>query len=200
VRARRVIVAVGRKPRVEGLSLENVGIEATPAGIRVDERCRAGKGVWAVGDVTGELPFTHVAMYQGRIAVADIVGQPVRADYESVPRVVFTDPEVAAVGMTEREARDAGIDVRTVHLPLRDAIARPWTYETDPRGELAVIADAQRKILVGAWAVGPLASEWIHYAALAIKAELPVSLLRDTVAQFPTYTEAYLKAIERLDL
>jgi pyruvate/2-oxoglutarate dehydrogenase complex dihydrolipoamide dehydrogenase (E3) component len=200
VRARQVIVAVGRKPRVQGLSLESVGIEATPAGIRVDERCRAGEGVWAVGDVTGEMPFTHVAMYQGRIAVADIVGQPVRADYESVPRVVFTDPEVAAVGMTEREARDAGVEVRTVHLPLRDAIARPWTYETDPRGELAVIADARRKILVGAWAVGPLASEWIHYAALAIKAELPVSLLRDTVAQFPTYTEAYLKAIERLDL
>ena len=166
----------------------------------VDERCRAADGVWAVGDVTGEMPFTHVAMYQGRIAVADIVGQPTRADYQAVPRVLFTDPEVAAVGMTERAAREAGIDVRTVHLPLRDAIARPWTYETDPRGELAVIADARRKTLVGAWAVGPLASEWIHYAALAIKADLPLSLLRDTVAQFPTYTEAYLKATERLDL
>jgi dihydrolipoamide dehydrogenase len=102
--------------------------------------------------------------------------------------------------MSERDARDAGIDVRAVHLPLRDAIARPWTYETDPRGELAVLADAARKTLLGAWAVGPLASEWIHYAALAIKAELPLSLLRDTVAQFPTYTEAYLKAIEQLDL
>jgi pyruvate/2-oxoglutarate dehydrogenase complex dihydrolipoamide dehydrogenase (E3) component len=200
VRARQVIVAVGRKPRVEGLTLESVGIEPTPTGIRVDERCRAADGVWAVGDVTGEMPFTHVAMYQGRIAVADIVGQPARADYQAVPRVLFSDPEVAAVGMTEREASSAGIDVRTVHLPLRDTIARPWTYETDPRGELAVIADARRKTLVGAWAVGPLASEWIHYAALAIKAAIPLSLLRDTVAQFPTYTEAYLKAIERLDL
>jgi dihydrolipoamide dehydrogenase len=102
--------------------------------------------------------------------------------------------------MGEQQALDAGIDVRTVHLPLRDAIARPWTYEVDPRGELAVIADAASKTLVGAWAVGPLASEWIHYAALAIKAQLPLSLLRDTVAQFPTYTEAYLKAIEKLDL
>ena len=99
-----------------------------------------------------------------------------------------------------RAAREAGIDVRSVHLPLRDSIARPWTYETDPRGELGVVADARRKTLVGAWAVGPLVSEWIHYAALAIKADLPLSLLRDTVAQFPTYTEAYLKAIERLDL
>jgi dihydrolipoamide dehydrogenase len=146
------------------------------------------------------MPFTHVAMYQGRIAVADIVGETARANYQAVPRVLFTDPEVAAVGMTEREAREASVDVQTVHLPLRDSIARPWTYETDPRGELAVIADARRKTLVGAWAVGPLVSEWIHYAALAIKAELPLSLLRDTVAQFPTYTEAYLKAIERLDL
>jgi pyruvate/2-oxoglutarate dehydrogenase complex dihydrolipoamide dehydrogenase (E3) component len=128
VRARHVIVAVGRKPRVDGPALENVGIQATRSGIPVDERCRAAEGVWA---------------------------------------------EVAAVGMTEAEALEAGIDVRTVHLPLRDAIARPWTYETDPRGELAVIADARRKTLVGAWAVGPLASEWIHYAALAIKAELP---------------------------
>jgi dihydrolipoamide dehydrogenase len=200
VKARQVIVAVGRKPRVEGLALESVRIDATSAGIAVDERCRAAQGVWAVGDVTGEMPFTHVAMYPARIAVADIVGEPARANYQAVPRVVFTDPEVAAVGMTEREAREAGIDVRTVHLPLRDSIARPWTYETDPRGELAVIADVRRRILAGAWAVGPLVSEWIHYAALAIKAELPLSLLRDTVAQFPTYTEAYLKAIERLEL
>jgi dihydrolipoamide dehydrogenase len=200
VSARQVIVAVGRTPRVDGLALENVGIKPTRSGIPVDERCRAADGVWAVGDVTGEMPFTHVAMYQGRIAVADIVGEPARADYQAVPRVLFTDPEVAAVGMTEAQARNAGIDVRAVHLPLRDAIARPWTYETDPRGELAVIADAGRKILVGAWAVGPLASEWIHYAALAIKAELPLSLLQDTVAQFPTYTEAYLKAIEGLGL
>lgn len=200
VQARQVIAAVGRKPRVEGLALESVGIDPTPTGIPVDERCRAAEGVWAVGDVTGEMPFTHVAMYQGRIAVADIVGETARANYQAVPRVLFTDPEVAAVGMTEREAREASVDVQTVHLPLRDSIARPWTYETDPQGELAVIADARRKTLVGAWAVGPLVSEWIHYAALAIKAELPLSLLRDTVAQFPTYTEAYLKAIERLDL
>jgi dihydrolipoamide dehydrogenase len=200
VRARQVVVATGRTPRIDGLALENVGIDAGPNGIEVDDRCRAAEGVWAAGDVTGELPFTHVAMYQGRIAFGDIIGQSVRADYQAVPRVVFIDPEVAAVGMGEQQALDAGIDVRTVHLPLRDAIARPWTYEVDPRGELAVIADAASKTLVGAWAVGPLASEWIHYAALAIKAQLPLSLLRDTVAQFPTYTEAYLKAIEKLDL
>ena len=75
-----MIVAVGRKPRIEGLALESVGVDATTSGIAVDERCRAAEGVWAVGDVTGEMPFTHVAMYQARIAVADIVGEPARAN------------------------------------------------------------------------------------------------------------------------
>jgi pyruvate/2-oxoglutarate dehydrogenase complex dihydrolipoamide dehydrogenase (E3) component len=103
-----------------------------------------------------------------------------------------------AVGMTSQQAREAGIDVGTSHLQLDAAIARPWTYETDPRGELAVIADREREVLVGAWAVAPIASEWIHFAALAVKAQIPLAVLRDTVAQFPTYTEAYRKAIERL--
>ena len=198
LRASELVVAVGRKPRLENLSLERAGIEPTEAGLEVDERCRAADGVWAVGDVTGVMPFTHVAMYQGRVAAADMAGEPVRADYTAIPRVVFSDPEVAAVGMTSQQARESGIDVDTSHLQLDSAIARPWTYETDPRGELAVIADRNRKVLVGAWAVAPLASEWIHFAALAIKAQVPIAVLSDTVAQFPTYTEAYRKAIERL--
>jgi pyruvate/2-oxoglutarate dehydrogenase complex dihydrolipoamide dehydrogenase (E3) component len=200
VKARQVIVATGRTPRVRGLGLERVGIEPTDAGIEVDERCRAAEAIWAIGDVTGELPFTHVAKYQGRIAFADIVGEPARADYRAIPRVVFSDPEVAAVGMGEDDARHAGIDVRTVRVALRDSIARPWTYETDPRGELAIHADPARKILIGAWAVGALASEWIHLAALAIKAEIPIAVLKDAVPQFPTYTEAYQKAFEQLDV
>jgi dihydrolipoamide dehydrogenase len=199
VRGSELIVAIGRAPRVRELALERVGIEPGPAGIEVDERCRAGEGIWAVGDVTGAMPFTHVAKYQGRIAVADIAGESARADYSAVPRVVFCDPEVAAVGLTESQARSAGLDVATASVKLADAIARPWTYETDPRGELVVIADRKRRILVGAWAVAPLAGEWIHYAALAIKAQIPLAVLRDTVAQFPTYTEAYLKALERLE-
>jgi dihydrolipoamide dehydrogenase len=113
--------------------------------------------------------------------------------------VVFSDPEVAAVGMTEKQARSAGIDAVTSHIELREEIARPWTYETDPRGELAVIADRERSVLVGAWAVAPLASEWIHYAELAIKAQIPLAVLRDTVPQFPTYHEGYVKALARLE-
>jgi dihydrolipoamide dehydrogenase len=139
-------------------------------------------------------------MYQGRVVAADIVGESVRADYRAIPRVVFSDPEVAAVGLTEAQARESGIDVSSVSLELGKAIARPYTYEKEPRGELALVVDKREKVLVGAWAVGPLASEWIHYAALALKARIPIEVLKDTVAQFPTYTEAYLKALEKLEL
>jgi dihydrolipoamide dehydrogenase len=194
-----LLVEIGRRPRLAGLQLENAGIDAGSRGIPVDERCRAADGVWAVGDVTGQAQFTHVAMYQARIACGDIAGREVRADYRAVPRVVFCDPEVASVGMSEVEARDSGIEVGTSRVALGEVITRPRTYETDPRGELEVIVDRGRDVLVGVWAVGPLASEWIHYGALAIKAELPLATLTDAVAQFPTYTEAYLKALEALD-
>jgi pyruvate/2-oxoglutarate dehydrogenase complex dihydrolipoamide dehydrogenase (E3) component len=196
--ADELIVAVGRKPRLSELSLERAGIEPGEKGIEVDERCRAGEGIWAIGDVTGVMPFTHVGKYQGRVACADILGRPVRADYGAVPRVVFSDPEVAAVGMTSDQAAAAGIEPVTSHIKLSESIARPWTYETDPRGELCVIADPKGQVLLGAWAVGPLAGEWIHYAALAIKTAAPLSVLKDTVAQFPSYTEAYLNALEAL--
>src|SRR5207302_10471657 len=172
--------------------------EPRPEGIAIDERCRAAGGVWAIGDVTGVMPFTHVAKYQARIACADIAGQPAHADYDSIPRVVLCDPAVAAVGMTAAVARERGIEVECARVVLAEAITRPWTFERDPRGELGVIADRRRGVLVGAWAVGPLAAEWIHYAALAIKTAAPLAVLRDMVAQFPTYCEAYLKAIEQL--
>lgn len=193
-----LLVATGRSPRTGGLGLETVGIDAAAGGIGVDEHCRAGAGVWAIGDVTGVMPFTHVGMYQGRIACADIAGQPTHADYGAIPRVVFSDPEVAAVGLTERQATERGIETTSARVRLADAIARPWTYEQDPGGELGILADRRREVLIGAWAVSPLAGEWIHYAALAIKTQTPLAVLRDTVAQFPTYTEAYLKAIEQL--
>ncbi len=197
---RELLVGTGRAPRVHGIGLESIGVEPNPHGIEIDGRCRAAEGVWAIGDVTGVLPLTHVGMYQGRIAALDIAGDQARADYAAIPRVVFCDPEVAAVGLTEQQARGKGIDVATSRVVLADAIARPWTYEKDPRGELGLVADRDRKVLVGAWAVAPMAGEWIHYAALAIKTQAPISLLLDTVAQFPTFTEAYLKGVERLGL
>jgi dihydrolipoamide dehydrogenase len=199
LRARELLVATGRRPRVGGLGLESVGVEADAGGIPVDERCRAGEGVWAIGDVTGVMPFTHVGMYQGRIACADIAGRPARADYTAIPRVVFSDPEIAAVGLNADDARARGLEVLTSRVELPDSIARPWTYERDPRGSLGLVADARRRVLVGAWAVAPLAAEWIHQIALAVKARIGLDVLRDTVAQFPTFSEAVLKGVEALE-
>lgn len=200
VEGQELLVATGREPRTADLGLEHAGVRLKDGNVEIDDCCRASEGFWAVGDVTGVMPFTHVAKYQARVACADIAGLPARADYEAIPRVVFCDPEVAAVGLTEERARERDLPVAAARVSLREAIARPWTYERDPRGELGVLADRRRRVLVGAWAVGPLASEWIHYAALAIRTQAPLELLRDTVAQFPTYCEAYLQAIESLDL
>lgn len=199
LRGSELLVATGRRARVRDIGLESVGIEPGPHGIEVDERCRAGEGVWAIGDVTGVMQFTHVGMYQGRIAAADIAGEKPRASYDAIPRVVFSDPEIAAVGLTAERAREQGIELSSSRIKLREQITRPWTYEDEPRGELGLLADRERQVLVGAWAVAPLASEWIHQAALAIKTRIPLAVLRDTVAQFPTFSEAYLKGLEALE-
>ncbi|MGH3995019.1 MAG: FAD-dependent oxidoreductase, partial [Pseudonocardiaceae bacterium] len=195
--ADELLVATGRRPRVDGL--DALGIQVGVRGVAIDGRCRAADGVWAIGDVTGVMPFTHVGMYQARVVVDDIAGRSRAADYGAIPRVVFSDPEIAAVGLTEQRAREQGIEVATARVSLPDAIARPWTYEKDPRGELGLVADTRRGRLVGAWAVAPLAGEWIHYAALAIKTGTSLDVLRDTVAQFPTFSEAFLKGLEAID-
>jgi dihydrolipoamide dehydrogenase len=195
--AEELLVAVGRKPRVAGLGLEHAGIELEDQAVKIDDRCRAGDGVWAIGDVTGVMPFTHVAKYQARIAVADILGRSARADYRGVPRVVFSDPEVASAGLTTDQAREQGIDVAESRIDL-SAVARTETFGRELEGALTLLVDRRRQVLSGAWAVGPLASEWIHQAALAIKAEVPLDVLRDTAPQFPTFSEAYQKALEQL--
>lgn len=195
-----LILAAGRTPRVEDIGLETLGVQANKKGLDIDDRCRVAEGVWAIGDVTEVMLFTHVAKYQARVATANILGQQARADYRAIPRVVFTDPEVAAVGLTEQQAREEGINATSVVTNLPQAIARPWTYEERPRGDLGLVADRDREVLVGAWAVAPLAGEWIHQAALAIRAEIPIGTLLDAVAQFPTFTEGYLSGLEKLDL
>ncbi|CAA9501312.1 MAG: PF00070 family, FAD-dependent NAD(P)-disulphide oxidoreductase [uncultured Solirubrobacterales bacterium] len=202
VSAARLLVAIGRRPRTDELGLDAAGIEPGEGGeVLVDERCRAAKGVWAIGDVTGTLPFTHVASYQARVACADILGREARADYAAIPRVVFSDPEIAAVGLSAGAARDRGIDVATSRLDLVESIARPVTYEQEPRRqELEIVADRARGVLVGAWAVAPLAGEWMHQAAMAIKLGAPLETLRDTVSQFPTYAEGFTEAVRALEV
>ncbi len=201
LRGERVLLAVGRRPRAGEIGLETIGVEPGPHGqVPVDGFCRVADGVWAAGDCTGVMLFTHIAKYQARVAVADMLGRPVEADYSAIPRVIFTDPEVAAVGMTEAQAREAGHDVAAAAIELPAEIARPYTYEQDPRGEMGVIVDRARRVMLGAWAVSPLASEWIHQAVLAIRAQVPLDTLLQTVAQFPSYSEAYLSALQALEL
>jgi pyruvate/2-oxoglutarate dehydrogenase complex dihydrolipoamide dehydrogenase (E3) component len=196
-----VVIGTGRRPRTENLGLDSIGVTPGDKGeIRIDDSGRVADGVWALGDVTAVMPFTHVAKYQARVVTDNILGRPRTASYAGIPRVVFTDPEVAAAGLTAAQAEEQGLDVESVELELADTIARPWTYEQDPRGHLGLMVDPQRRLLVGAWAVAPQAGEWIHQAALAIRARTPLTTLLDQVAQFPTYSEAFLTALEKLDL
>ncbi|GAA4380007.1 dihydrolipoyl dehydrogenase family protein [Paeniglutamicibacter cryotolerans] len=198
-RAAVVIFATGRTARTRGLGLEEAGARLDGRGnIVVDGQCRAAQGLYAIGDVTGTLSFTHVAKYQGRIAADAILGREHAANYEGIPRVVFADPEIAAVGLTRAQAEAAGLLVSEVVVDLAAAIARPWTYERNPRGEMGLLLDEENQVLIGAWAVSPLAGEWIHFAALAIRARIPLEVLRDSVPQFPSYTEGYLAAFAKL--
>jgi pyruvate/2-oxoglutarate dehydrogenase complex dihydrolipoamide dehydrogenase (E3) component len=199
IRCDVIVVGTGRTPRTDGLGVDAAGVTLGEHGeVVVDDRCRAADGVWAIGDVTGVMPFTHVAKYQARIVAENILGTPRAARYEGIPRVVFADPEVAAVGLTRRRAEEQGLAVSSAEVDLADAIARPWTYENNPRGHLGALADVDRQVLVGAWAVGPQASEWIHTAALAVREQIPLARLLDQVAQFPTYNEGWLEAFRTL--
>lgn len=197
-----IVVAAGRRPRTTGLGLEQLGVTLDRSGaIEVDEHCSAGSGVWAVGDVTGIMEVTHVAKYQARVAVDTMLGRPRRTNYDAIPRVVFGHPEVAVVGRTREQAVADGVDVVTAEVDLTAALARPWTTEQNPtRQALGVLADRGTGLLTGAWAVAPHAGEWIHQASLAIREQVPVVRLLDQVAQFPTYSEGYLAALEDLEL
>ena len=190
LRGDRLLVATGRRPRVVGLGLETADIGAEPHGIRVDARMAAGPGVWAIGDVTGIWPLTYVGKYQARIAAANIIGEPREANYEAVPRVVFTDPQAAAVGAAEGE--------RTATVAM-SAVARTATYTrayAEHPGFLTLIAEGDR--LTGAYALGPEAGEWLQQATLAIRAGVPLSVMRDTIQPFPSFSEAFVEALAQL--
>jgi pyruvate/2-oxoglutarate dehydrogenase complex dihydrolipoamide dehydrogenase (E3) component len=192
VSGERLLVATGRRARVHELGLDKVGIEPGKQGIEVDEQLRAGEGVWAIGDATGIMPFTHVGKYQARVAARAMLGDSsARTDYRAVPRVVFCDPQVAAVG--EQEGASTG----TAQLA---GVARTSTYTreyAEKPGFLSLVSDGSK--LVGAYAVGPEAGEWLQQATLAIRAEVPLEVLRDTIQPFPTFSEAFVNALVDLD-
>lgn len=192
--AQRLLVATGRRPNVDGLGLEQLGLTISRRGIEVDERLRAAEGVWAIGDVNSIAPFTHVGKYQARVAAADCAGMDARADHRAVPAVTFTDPQVASVGRT---SGDGLVSSRWAV----ESTARASTYERPKRkGFLKLFADPERRVLAGACAVGPEAGEWLGQLTLAVRAGISVDLLRETIQPYPTFSEAIFFAARDLPL
>jgi dihydrolipoamide dehydrogenase len=190
LRGDRLLVATGRRPRVLGLGLETVGVEADAHGVRVDAHLRAAANVWAIGDVNGQWPLTHVGKYEGEVVAANILGEPRKANYEAVPRVVYTDPQAAAVG--------ASTGRFSAMVPLSE-VAKTATYTrayADSNGFLTLLSDGER--LTGAYALGPEAGEWLQQATLAIRAQVPLGVLTDTIQPFPTFSEIFVAALKAL--
>jgi pyruvate/2-oxoglutarate dehydrogenase complex dihydrolipoamide dehydrogenase (E3) component len=192
VEADRVILAAGREPQTRDLGLETIGVTVHDSGaLGVDDRCRVQgqEHVWAAGDVTGIAPYTHGADYQGRIVADNLLGGGATADYTAIPRVIYTDPPLAGVGLTESQAREAGLDVLAAATDLQQ-LARTSTDGT-AGGRLILVADRTRGVLVGAAALGAGADDWISEASVAIRAQVPLRVLADVVHPFPTHAQAY---------
>ena len=192
IETEQVILAAGRTPATAGLGLDAIGIKPADTGaLAVDPRCRV-EGhdhVWAAGDVTGIAPYTHGANYQAQVVTHNLLGGDRVADYRAMPRVVYTHPPMASVGMTTEQARDDDIDVITATMDMAQ-LARTAT-DGAAGGLLVLVADRTRHVLIGAAAVGPGADEWISEASVAIRASIPLTTLADVVHPFPTFAQAY---------
>ncbi|MGW4244309.1 dihydrolipoyl dehydrogenase family protein [Nocardia sp. NPDC004722] len=198
LRAARLLVATGRRSELSALGIGAVGLDESAKSIPVDNRMRAADGVWAIGDVTGAGAFTHVSMYQARIAAADILGEGSEvAQYRAVPRVTFTDPEIGAVGMTEAQARAAGLRIRTGYTEV-PASVRGWIHKAGNAGFIKLIEDADRGVLVGACSVGPQGGEVLSALAVAVHAEVPTATLRQMILAYPTFHRAIESALDAL--
>jgi pyruvate/2-oxoglutarate dehydrogenase complex dihydrolipoamide dehydrogenase (E3) component len=190
LRGDRLLVATGRRPRVDGIGLETVGVHADKRGIPVDAHLRAGERLWAIGDVTGVRMLTHVGKYQGEVVAANILGESREANYHAIPDAVYTDPQAAAVGEAD------GPFTSTVAL---SEVAKTATYTrayAKSNGFLTLLSDGE--CLTGAYALGPEAGEWLQQATLAIRARVPLAVLRDTIQPFPTFSEIYVATLKAL--
>jgi pyruvate/2-oxoglutarate dehydrogenase complex dihydrolipoamide dehydrogenase (E3) component len=195
----RLLVAVGRRSALDKLGLDSVGLDPGARSIEVDGHMRAGDGIWAVGDVTGHGAFTHMATYQAAIAVRDILGQDgPPADYRAQPRVTFTDPEIGSVGLSESQARDAGLQVATgsTQVPVT---TRGWIHKAGNDGYIKLVADTYRGVLVGATSAGPWGGEVLGALAVAIHGEVPVDRLRHMIYAYPTFHRGIEAALADLD-
>jgi pyruvate/2-oxoglutarate dehydrogenase complex dihydrolipoamide dehydrogenase (E3) component len=198
VAAAQILVATGRRADLAAAGLGAVGIDESQSWVPVDDHLRVTDGVWAVGDITGKGAFTHVAMYQSPIAVADILGRDhAPADYRGVPRVTFTDPEIGAVGLTEAQARDAGIDVR-VGATRVPQTARGWIHKAGNDGVIKLVEDAGRGVLVGATAMGVTGGEILGLLTLAVHAEVSTDRLREMIYAYPTFHRGVEDALRDL--
>lgn len=192
----QLLVAAGRRMAIRDVGLETVGLDPTARSLEVDERMRAGERLWAIGDITGKGAFTHVSMYQGDVVIRDVLGQDAHggqdvqvADYRAVARVTFTDPEVGSVGMSEKQARAAGLRVLTAHTDLASS-SRGWLHGPGGVGLVKLVADADRGVLVGATSMGPTGGEVLGLLALAVHAEVPLATLGSMHYAFPTMHRA----------
>ncbi len=200
-RAERLLVATGRRADLAGLNVASIGVDEGARAIPVDDHLRVlgHERLWAVGDVTGKGAFTHVSMYQADIVVNDILGhEVVPAVYRALPRVTFTDPEIGAVGLTEQEARAAGLTVRIGYTELPTS-ARGWIHKVGNRGFVKLVEDAERRVLVGATSAGPAGGEVLGLLTLAVHAEVPTSTLRHMIYAYPTFHRAIEAAVKDLD-
>jgi dihydrolipoamide dehydrogenase len=198
-----ILVAVGRRPRTGDLGLDSVGLE--PGGyVDVDDNMRAvgvpGNWLYAIGDANGRALLTHMAKYHARCAADDILGRSVEgaAEHEAIPRVIFTDPQVAAVGLTEKQARAAGMRVRMATADVSQVAGSTVTGE-GVSGPIGAVVDGEREVLVGATFVGPDVGDMLQAATIAIVGAVPVDRLRHAVPSFPSVSEVWLKLIESYD-
>lgn len=199
VAGEKLLVATGRTANLSGLNVAAAGLDPKARWVEVDENLRAGPGLWAVGDITGKALFTHVAVYQGRIAAADILGEEHEpADYRALPRVTFTDPEVASVGLTERDARADGITVATGSA-MTSSSARGWLHGPGAEhGLTKLVVDADAGVLVGASTTGPAAGEVLGLLTLAVAEQIPIARLRNLIYPYPTFQRGIEDALRDL--
>jgi pyruvate/2-oxoglutarate dehydrogenase complex dihydrolipoamide dehydrogenase (E3) component len=196
VRAEKLLVAAGRHANLDFIGLDTVGLPDDLQVVETDERMRAGEQLWAIGDVTGKGAFTHVSMYQAAVVVRDALGEDGPwADYRAVPRVTFTSPEVASVGLSEKAARDGGLDVA---VSTGDLGARGWLAKE--QGVIKLVADRKRGVLVGGCVVAESGGEILSMLEAAVHAEIPVATLLTMHFAYPTYHRALEHALKELDL
>jgi dihydrolipoamide dehydrogenase len=200
ITADEILVAVGRRPNTDRVGLESVGLDDVKGKyLPVDRKLRVGGLDWlyACGDIAGLALLTHMGKYQGRLVGDIIAGKDVEdiADHVAIPRVTFTDPQVAAVGLTEADARAKGIDVRTVSYKLGN-VTGAYTQGNDIRGNGQIVVDESRRVIVGATFTGPGVQEIVHAATIAIIGELTLDQLWHAVPSFPTVSEIWLRLLE----